>query len=244
VNLAFSKSLPQKGRFAGSVTRIPDMIDFATARRQMVDGQVRTYDVTDQSVLAAMLAVPREIFVSGALQKVAYSDLDIPVSGGAGGRRLLKPMVFAKLLQAAEIAPNDRVLDVGCATGYSTAVLARLAGSVVGLEQDPKLAAQAREALAKLGAANTTVVHGPHAAGCAERAPYDVIIVNGAIEAVPETLVRQLAEGGRLACIRGEGPVGKATLLSVTHGETSERVIFDAAGPVLPGFARPPVFVF
>jgi protein-L-isoaspartate(D-aspartate) O-methyltransferase len=220
------------------------MVNFATARRQMVDGQVRTYDVTDQAILAAMLAVPREIFVAKSYEQIAYTDLDVPVVDGASKRRLLKPMVFAKLVQTAMIGATDRVLDVACASGYSTAVLARLAAAVVGLEVDPSLAENARKALAVLDVANATIVQGPLAAGWPQNAPYDVIFVNGGVETVPEALMRQLAEGGRLICIRGEGPVGKATLVRVVHGETSERVVFDAAGPPLPGFARPPAFVF
>jgi protein-L-isoaspartate(D-aspartate) O-methyltransferase len=133
------------------------MTDFATARRHMVDGQVRTADVTDLRILSAMLDIPRERFVPPASAAIAYLDLDLPV-GKSGSRRLLKPMVLGKLIHAANIAPGDRVLDVGCATGYGAAVLARVAGQVIALEQDADLARAARSELA--GQPNATVVSG------------------------------------------------------------------------------------
>jgi protein-L-isoaspartate(D-aspartate) O-methyltransferase len=217
------------------------MPDFATARRMMVDCQVRTYDVTDQNLLAAMLAVPREKFVPAELASVGYLDMDVPV---AKGRRLLKPMVLAKLIQAAAIRPNDRVLDVGCATGYASAILARLAGTIVALEQDPGLASHARRVLTELGETHVSVLEGPLAAGCPSQAPYDVILLNGAAEVIPDGLLSQLNEGGRLVGIAGEEPALQAMLYQSIHGQVSGRAIFDAAGAQLPGFARPRAFAF
>src|SRR6476619_3661462 len=150
------------------------MIDFALARRMMVDGQVRTSDVTDLRIIAAMLELPRERFVSAADTDLAYLDTDVPAIQGAGGeqvRHLLKPMVLAKLIQAAAVKPGDRVLDVGCATGYSAALLARLARSVVALEQDPVLVRLARDNLQAVGAGNATVVTGPLTDGWQSDAP-------------------------------------------------------------------------
>jgi protein-L-isoaspartate(D-aspartate) O-methyltransferase len=216
------------------------MIDLTAARRMMVDGQVRTADVTDLRILAAMLEVPRERFVPAGKAELAYSDLDLPV--GEGRRCLLKPMVLGKLLQLVEIQETDCVLDVGCATGYSSALLARLASSVVALEEDAALGRAAGEALA--GQSNVKVVTGPLLQGSPQSGPYDVILLQGATELVPEQLLRQLKDGGRLACIRAEGPAGKAVLYRNTDGEMSGRPVFDASAPLLPGFKRAPSFVF
>jgi protein-L-isoaspartate(D-aspartate) O-methyltransferase len=217
------------------------MLDFSAARRMMVDSQVRTSDVTDLRVIAAMLTVPRERFVPKASAELAYLDADLPVEPG---RRLIKPMVLAKLIQAAEIRETDRVLIVGCATGYSAAVIEHLAGSVIALEQDPGLAQLAKDNLQALGAGNATVVTGPLVGGWPAAAPYDVILLDGAVEDVPQVLVRQLKEGGRLLGVVGRPPVTKAVLVRSTGFESSSRPIFDAAAPALPGFAKPPAFVF
>jgi protein-L-isoaspartate(D-aspartate) O-methyltransferase len=158
---------------------------------------------------------------------------------------MLKPMVLAKLIQAAGITAADRVLDVGCATGYSSAILARLAGSVVALESDQALADSARRTLADVGAV-VSVMTGPLAEGCAAEGPYDAILLNGAVEAVPQALLNQLKEGGRLVAVVGTGPGSKATLYrSVGRpGGASARPIFDASGALLPGFSKPAEFVF
>jgi protein-L-isoaspartate(D-aspartate) O-methyltransferase len=219
------------------------MVDFAQARRTMVDGQVRTSDVTGLRLIAAMLDVPREQFVPAARRAIAYLDIDVPVDA-AGGRALLKPMVLAKLLQAAGIGEGDRVLDVGCATGYSAAVLARLAGEVVALEEDGALARTAGETLAASGASNVSVVSGPLPDGWAQGAPYDVIVVEGASEVVPAALLSQLKDGGRLLAVIGTGPMGKATIFRRSGGHPTAQTLFDATAPLLPGFARPAAFVF
>jgi len=222
------------------------MIDFALARRMMVDGQVRTSDVTDLRIIAAMLELPRERFVSAADTDLAYLDTDVPAiqAGGEQVRHLLKPMVLAKLIQAAAVKPDDRVLDVGCATGYSAALLARLARSVVALEQDPVLVRLARDNLQAVGAANATVVSGQLTDGWQPDAPYDVVFVNGATENMPRTLCRQLKDGGRLVAVVGRAPMGRGMLFCSVQGDVSGRPIFDAAAPLLPGFAAPPAFVF
>jgi protein-L-isoaspartate(D-aspartate) O-methyltransferase len=211
----------------------------------MVDGQVRTSDVTEPGLLAAMLEVPRELFVPADKADVAYLDFDLPVHGhGAAARCLLKPMVLAKLIQAAAVSENDRVLDIACATGYSSAVLAHLAAHVVALDQDAVLARAAESTLNALGIGNVKIATGPLTAGAPADAPYDVIVLNGAAEVVPEALFAQLRDGGRLVCVLRQGAVGRAMLYSAVEGDISGRSVFDAAAPLLPGFARPPAFVF
>ena len=221
------------------------MPDFSALRRAMIDGQIRTNDVTDQRILAAMLDLPRERFVPDGKANLAYLDLDIPVnSPGRPVRRLLKPMVIAKLIQAADVGEGDLVLDIGCATGYSSALIGRLAGSVIALEEDQALAETAKKTLAMLGAANVTVVTGPLNAGWPARGPYDVIFLEGSSEVVPHGLLGQLKEGGRLAGVIGGASAGRAILFRSLKGELTGRPIFDAAAPLLPGFAKAPEFVF
>jgi protein-L-isoaspartate(D-aspartate) O-methyltransferase len=219
------------------------MPDFAAARRTMVDCQVRPADVTDLSLLAALGEVSRERFVPPASAPFAYLDQDLAVGHeGGAARSMLKPMVLAKLMQVAEIAPTDRVLDVGCLTGYSSAVLGRVAGSVVALEEDRALAQVAERELA--GLSNVKVVSGPLVLGWPLDEPYDVIVMEGATEVIPEALFSQLKDGGRLVCVYGQGPLRRAMLYTRAEGETSGRPVFDAAAPVLPGFARKRGFVF
>jgi len=222
------------------------MLDFAAARRMMVDGQVRTSDVTDTRVIAAMSELPRERFVPESQAALAYVDLDLPVTGeqSASPRRLLKPMVLAKMIQAADVGGADHVLDVGCATGYSSAVLARLAQSVVALEEDAALARAARDNLAAVRVENVTVATGPLIEGWQPQAPYDVIFLNGATEIAPQALFRQLKDGGRLVAVLGRAPAGKAMLYRAFGQEVGGWPIFDAAAPLLPGFTAPPTFVF
>jgi protein-L-isoaspartate(D-aspartate) O-methyltransferase len=236
-DLAFFAPLPQKQPepLPGKI-----MADFETLRRMMVDGQVRTADVTQWPLIQAMLDLPREHFVPDSQAGLAYLDLDLPV--GDGTRRLLKPMVLAKMLQALDISADSSVLDVGCATGYAAALMARLGASVVALEEQPQLAAKARANLA--GHANVEVVEGPLVDGYRSRAPYGAILVEGAIELDPEELCRQLADGGRLICIRGSGPAGKVVIYSKNAADITPRTAFDAAGPTLPGFAKPLAFAF
>jgi protein-L-isoaspartate(D-aspartate) O-methyltransferase len=217
------------------------MFDTAVARRHMVDGQIRTADVTNPSLIAAMLTLPRELFVPQAVVAQAYLDGDVPLGKD---RLLLRPMVLAKLIQGAELRAGQHVLDVGCATGYSSAVLAHMGALVVALEEDPDLARRAQSALTTAGAAQITLVAGPLGQGWSPAAPYDLILLNGAIEIVPDALGRQLKPSGRLATVFGRGPATKAMIYRLIEGKLVGRPIFDAGAPVLPGFAAPPAFVF
>jgi protein-L-isoaspartate(D-aspartate) O-methyltransferase len=221
------------------------MSGFSTARQNMVDGQVRTNDVTDRRILDAMTTIPREAFVPADRQALAYLDLDLDVSDkGADKRFLIKPALTAKLLQAAEIGEADRVLVVGCATGYVAALVARLAGQVTATESDSALAAKAKDALASLGIGNVTCKTAACAEGDPVGAPYNVIILNGATEVTPEGLLEQLQEGGRLVGVSAEGRPQRAMIVTHSHAEFGHRALFDAAAPVLPGLARAPAFVF
>jgi protein-L-isoaspartate(D-aspartate) O-methyltransferase len=221
------------------------MIDFAKARRMMVDSQLRTFDVNDMPVLAAFDEVPRERFVLAGRENLAYMDQDIPVSDGAQGERrfMLSPMVVARLIQALAIVPGARVLDVACGLGYSTAVLARIGAAVIALETSEALAEEARRRLADYGV-TVTAVSGPLERGYPEAAPYDAILVNGAVDVRPEGLLRQLVDGGRLACVEGRGRAAKATLYVRAGDAFGSRPLFDAAAPLLAGFRTEPGFVF
>jgi protein-L-isoaspartate(D-aspartate) O-methyltransferase len=219
------------------------MPDFATARRMMVEGQLRTFDITDKDVLAAMLALPREAFIPASSAAIAYLDTEVPVDA-RGARRLLTPMIFAKMLQVAELAPTHHVLDVGCATGYSSAVLSRLSANVVALEEDPDLAREARQNLAAVAATHVSVVEGPLAKGWAPAAPYDRIIVNGRCDEAPTELFGQLKEEGVLVCVAGPGPATKVMIYRLLDGKISGQPAFDGHAPLLPGFARPLAFQF
>jgi protein-L-isoaspartate(D-aspartate) O-methyltransferase len=216
-------------------------MDYAAARRNMVETQLRPNKVTNEVLLDALAAVPRERFVPEALRTIAYVDEDIPV---ASGRYLMEPMVLGRLLQLAEVKRGDAVLDIGCGTGYTAAVLARLAGSVVAVECDQDLASRAVAILADLGVANVTVLEGELGQGAARRAPYDVIFIEGSVDAVPPSIVEQLADRGRLVTVVRRQGVGRATLMVRIGGGVSSRVVFDAAVPPLPGFEAQPSFVF
>lgn len=222
------------------------MIDFGAARRAMVDGQVRTSDVTNLDLIAAMLDIPREAFVPAAQAPLAYLDRDVQISGAAGGpaRYLMKPMVLARLIQAANLAPQDRVLVIGAGTGYAAAVIARLAAQVVAFEEDEALCRQAKAALASVGSHNVNVIHGHLADGAPDLGPYDVILIDGGVETVPDRLGSQLSTRGRLVAVEVSGPAGRAKLFQTVNGKLSGRELFDALAPVLPGFAVAPAFVF
>ncbi|MCC6948908.1 MAG: protein-L-isoaspartate O-methyltransferase [Bradyrhizobiaceae bacterium] len=223
------------------------MIDFSRLRQSMVDSQIRPNDVTDLRLIAAMLELPRERFVPASRSDLAYLDDDLPVSDAEGGkpaRYLIEPMVLAKLIQALDLSEEDRVLDVGCTTGYSTAVLARIAGSVVGLEEDADLATAARNNLHLLGIGNAEIVLGPLGAGAAGKGPFDAILINGSVELIPEPLFAQLKDGGRLVAVVRTSPPGRATIYMNAAGIISHRPLFEAAVPPLHGFAAPRGFVF
>jgi protein-L-isoaspartate(D-aspartate) O-methyltransferase len=221
------------------------MSGFSTARQNMVDCQVRPSDVTDSRIIDAMLEVPREAFVPANQRPLAYMDLDLDVSeGGSAKRCLIKPAVTARMLQAAEIKETDRVLVVGCATGYIAAVVAKFAGAVTATESDPALASKAKTTLAELGLGGVTVGKSAVADGNQAGAPYDVIVLNGATEVVPEGLYRQLAEGGRLVGVFATAQPPRAMIVTHSHDDFGTRALFDAVAPVLPGLERRPAFVF
>ena len=215
------------------------MPDFLTQRLNMVEAQVRANDVTDPRIQDAMREVAREQFVPSAKHGIAYADAAIEV---VRGRYLLEPRTFAKLLQLANIAADETVLDVACATGYSTAVLSRLCKSVIGLEQDADLVRVASETLT--GIANAKVVQGSFVEGFRDAAPNNVIFINGAIEVVSDALLAQLAEGGRLVTVVHEGALSRAYLFLREHGRIGHRIAFDAAAPLLAGFRESVGFVF
>jgi protein-L-isoaspartate(D-aspartate) O-methyltransferase len=223
------------------------MQDFAAERATMVDTQIRTNDVTNKPLLEALYTVPREAYVPASARPLAYMDNDLVVqsaSDSAPARALVAPMTFAKLAQLAAVSSTDKVLDIGSATGYSTAVFARLADSVTGLEHSPALADEARKTLAAQGITNASIQTGPLPAGWLGGAPYDVIFFNGSAHEVPENLFAQLAEGGRLIAIIARAANGKAYLYRKNKGEIAGRSMFDASAPQLLGFAEEPRFVF
>jgi protein-L-isoaspartate(D-aspartate) O-methyltransferase len=218
------------------------MIDYAAARLAMVESQLRTNKVTNEAVLEAFLAVPRERFVPPRLKGAAYVDSDLALGGG---RSMLQPMVLARLIQLAEIGREDTVLEIGCGTGYGTAVLARLARHVIAVESDADLARQATARLRELAVDNVTVVETPLTIGHPGRAPYPVILCEGAVERIPDAVANQLAEGGRLvAVLRPEHGAARAVVMTSLGGVLSQWPAFDAAAPMLPGFEAEPGFVF
>ncbi len=221
------------------------MFDFSTLRLKMVDGQVRPSDVTDSRIIDAMMAVPREAFVPQNQRAMAYLDLDLDVSEGAATRRfLIKPVVTGKMLQAAEIKDTDKVLVVGGVTGYTAAVVAKFASQVTAIESDSVEAAKTRDILAGLGLANVTVRVAAAAEGDPANAPYDVIVLNGATEIVPDRLYAQLRDGGRLVGVFATTKPPRATIVTHSHGDFGSRPLFDAVVPVLPGLERVAAFVF
>lgn len=217
------------------------MVDFSQARTMMVDTQVRPNDVTKYPVIEAMLTVPREAFVPDARQAVAYVGENVPL---AEDRWLLEPRSFAKILDGLNIQPTELVLNVGAGLGYDAAVVARLAEAVVALESHPEMAAQAEATLSEHGIDNVAVVTGDLAAGYPGQAPYDVILIAGGIEELPQALADQLKEGGRVAAIFAEGSLGVARIGYKIDGEINWRYAFNGSAPVLPGFNRLSGFVF
>jgi len=222
------------------------MSGFATARQKMVDGQVRTSDVTDSRILDAMFALPREEFVPESKRALAYLDLDLDVTeGGAVKRFLVKPVLTAKLLQAAELNDSDNVLIVGAATGYAAALAAKLVAKVTAVESDAALCTKGRDILGKLGLGGVVTYRTAEAAaGDPSGAPYDAIMLNGAIEIMPQTLCGQLKEGGRLLGVFAMTRPSRATIVTHSHGDFGHRILFDATAPILPGLERVPSFVF
>lgn len=216
-------------------------MDFEQARRNMVASQVKTNEVNDPLVIDAISQVPRENFLPAARQSLAYVDEDLEISPG---RWLMEPMVAARLLQLADVQPTDHALVLPCGTGYMAAVLSYMAGSVVAVEEDGPIKDGASKLLGELGADTVAVVSGAVADGCPDQAPFDVIVFDGAVSAVPAEVQQQLADGGRLVAVIQSGPVGRATLIQRTGDAFGRRAAFDASVPVLPEFAPKPSFAF
>ncbi len=222
-------------------------MDFELARERMVESQLRPNAVTDTRLLVAMLEVEREKFLPASLRPVAYLDEDLVISDetpGGPARFIVEPMVFARLVQLAGIGPDDLVLDVGAASGYSSAVIARLASAVVGIESDSVLAERAAAILMEEEVDTVAVFNESLAEGFAEQGPYDVIVLEGSVEVIPDDLVAQLRDGGRLVCVLREGPVGRGMLYRKVGNDLSGTAEFDANTLPLPGFDKEPAFVF
>ena len=220
------------------------MSDLLTARQRMVDCQVRPSDVTDLRIIEAMLAIPREAFVPTNQRALAYLDRDIDVGTVAGRDFLIQPAVLAKMIQAAEVAATDRVLVTGSATGYAAAVMARLAADVFAVASSPDMAANARAALSATGAGKVAVSAGAAGEGDPANGPYDVILLNGATEIVPEALYQQLKIGGRLVGVFADVRPSRAVLVTRSPSDYGTRTLFDAVEPTLPGLERVPAFSF
>ena len=223
------------------------MMDFETARAKMVDSQLRTTDVTSHSVLTAFANVPREAFVPAGVKQIAYVDEDLqvcPAKDGRPARYVMKASPLAKLLQLAAVTKDDVVLEIGGGSGYAAAILSQLAGSVVSLESDEQLAAEATETLASLGYDNVAVVTGDLEKGYAGEAPYDLIFINGSVEDVPAGLLGQLRDGGRLVVVVGYGNAAKATVYRRDGNGTSSVTLFNASIKPVPGCAKAKDFVF
>lgn len=217
-------------------------MDFAAARQSMVRSQIRTNRITDPLLIEALSQIERERFLPPALRGIAYVDECIPLGQG---RFLLEPLTTALLLQAAEIDGDDVVLDVGAGPGYGSAIAAKLASTVVALECDHALAEIARDAFKSLEIDTVSVVEGELKQGCTDQAPYDVIFFSGAVAQVPEAIMDQLAEGGRLvAVVMEEQSIGRGCLFLRQGGTISRRPVFDAVAPLLPGFAPEQTFRF
>ncbi|HJT14127.1 MAG TPA: protein-L-isoaspartate O-methyltransferase [Dongiaceae bacterium] len=216
-------------------------MDYAIARQHMVDSQVRTNKVTDERLIEAIRALPRERFVPDRARSRAYLDDDVEI---AQGRYLMEPMVTARLIQAAEVKPDDIALVVGAGTGYAAALLSRLANTVVALESEQQLVQRAGGVLSELSIDNAIVFEGPLNAGCPKHAPYNVVYLDGSVEQLPAALTSQLADGGRLVGVQLDQGVGRASLWIKSGSAISRRVLFDANVAPLPGFAAPPRFVF
>ena len=210
------------------------MTDFSARRVMMVDSQVRPSDVTKFPIIEAMLAIPREAYVPAGAREAAYMGENLLF---APGRVMLEPRTLAKMLDALDIQPTDVVLDLGSGLGYSTAVIARFADAVVAVEDTEAMAAAAQNVLAAQGVDNAAVIVGPLAAGAAKHGPYDVITVQGGVETVPEVLLAQLKDGGRIACVFMEGALGIVRIGFKSGGVVTWRFGFNAGAPVLPGFA-------
>lgn len=215
------------------------MTDYATRRTMMVDTQVRPSDVTKFPIIDAMLSVKREAFVPRKLREAAYMGENLDLGGS---RTILEPRTLAKALDALDIQGDELVLDIGCALGYSTAVMARMAELVVAVEEDEGMSQEAQTLLLDNGADNAVVHHGPLTEGAPEHGPYDVVMVQGAVEHLPQTLLDQIKDGGRIACLFMEGALGVVRIGYKIDGDVTWRFSFNAGAPVLPGFEKHAAF--
>ena len=216
-------------------------IDFEAARTRMLDTQIRTVDVTDPRVQEAFLQTPREAFLAGRDPSLAYVDIDLEI---APGRHLVSCAKLARLVQAAGVTETDIVLDIGCASGYSSCILGHLAASVIALEEDADLAKAAEAAITETEAENVAVVAAPLAEGWANEAPYDLVFIAGAVEVIPDAIRGQVRDGGRLVAVEGHGGSAVARIWLKQGEALTGRPLFNCALPALPGFARKPEFVF
>lgn len=216
-------------------------MDFATARHNMVEGQIRPNHITDDRLTGALRALPREAFVPSEVQGVAYVDNAVPLGEG---RHLMAPLVMAKLMEAAAPGPHDLALVIGSGCGYGAAVLSHLSGTVVALESDSGLAQQSTQTFSDLGIDTIAVVEGELQKGYPDQAPYDVIFFNGAVTEVPDEISGQLAEGGRLVTVIAGKGTGKGVLITRHKSGLSSREVFDTTTPFLPGFEPQEAFVF
>lgn len=217
------------------------MTDFSAARDAMVESQIRTSDVTDLDILGAFRRTARENFVPTARKALAYADCQVETDEG---RVMLSPRDLSKMIQAADITSDDVVLDLACGRGYSTAILAQLADTVVGLETDEPAVARATELLIDADISNAAIVQGDLKSGAADHGPFNVIFVGAALPSLHENWVSQLANGGRLVCIIQNGPVGRVTVFTKSGNAVGETVAFDTSAPYLQGFEPKAEFVF
>ncbi|MFN3835795.1 MAG: protein-L-isoaspartate O-methyltransferase family protein [Glycocaulis sp.] len=215
------------------------MSDFAQARRQMVNSQIRPADVTDRALQDAMASIPRERFLPRSLGGSAYADMEIDLGHG---RRFMRPRDFAKLVQAAAVKPGELVLDLAAGRGYSTAILSRLCETVIGLESEADFASKAEGALSDVGADNAVIVTGDLKKGAPDQGPFNVIFVNGAVEEMPSAWLDQLADGGRLVVIVRQNGVGRAHVFTRNGNAVGSRVVFDSMTALLPGFEQADAF--
>ncbi len=215
------------------------MTDYAARRTTMVDTQVRPSDVTKFPIIEAMLSIPREEFVPDTRREAAYvgENLDI-----GAGRVMLEPRTLAKMLDALDVQRDEMVLDLGCGLGYSSAVIARLAEAVVAVESIEALASEAQDILSREGADNVILHQGPLAEGAAQHGPYDVIVIEGAVAELPASILDQLKDGGRIACLFMEGALGVVRIGYKLDGGISWRFAFNASAPVLAGFEKQAAF--